>query len=136
MSITFNKHLAGQHIHVTELDTAYQCDNFKITVYKKGGCIISDINNEEISLHAELCVLIGAFYDSYISSIEDIFAFYNNDGYHKEMTENKNILLLNGCIFFIYKDKEYELDLNKIVVSSEVFCAASQAEINEVLENV
>ena len=137
MSITFNSSLIDQHITIDQLGKAYQCENFKITVNKKGGCIISDIHNEEISLHAELCVLIGAFYDSFRFITEDVFALFNRDSYDKEMTENKNIYLEKGIINFIYKDTEYALDLNKLVINSDVFCIATQAELDcEVQANV
>lgn len=136
MNIVFNNSCLDQQVKLTELNTTYECGNFKIAIYQKGGCIISNIDNIDISLHCDLCVLIGAYYDSFIEKINDVFAFYDKSDYQKEMTEQNKIYMEIGFIHFDYNNNNYSLDLNKLVVSSDVFCAATQAELKGVQENV
>lgn len=136
MNIAFNNSCLDQQVKITELNTTYECGNFKIAIYQKGGCIISNIDNIDISLHCDLCVLIGAYYDSFIEKINDVFAFYDKSDYQKEMTEQNKIYMEIGFIHFDYNNNNYSLDLNKLVVSSDVFCAATQAELKGVQENV
>ena len=136
MSITLNKKFAGQHTVINELNKLYQCENFKVALYKKGGFAITEINNERISLHADTVVLIGAFYESFFAKIEDVFKFFVKDIFDKDMTEKNHIFLKDGFVYFNYNNKEYSVNLNKLVVSSDVFCAATQAEIDGVQQNV
>jgi hypothetical protein len=136
MSIVFNNASLDHQVHIIDLNIPYQCDNFNITISNKGGCIISNVDNLDISLHCDLCVLIGAYYDSFIDKVNDVFAFYDKEDYQKEMTEKNRIYLKTGFIHFEYNNNNYSLDLNKLVVSSDVFCTATQAELKGVQENV